>query len=540
MAFLSPLTLFFAGVTFAEQLSTPPVHRPLVQVPDKASAGAGVPLQPFVSYSIEFSSFPDFAGNLSHPNTFSNNLLDNLASYTGIKPLIRVGGNTQDFAVFNKSLNSAIVGIVDPAKSPDYPTTITIGPAYLESYMTWPDTKFIHGFDLGRNSTVARQSLLDSVPFACKALGDGRLAYWELGNEPDLFKRAFVRPPNWNEEDYVMEWLTWTRKIREVMKAACPDLATKETYQYYAPSFAGTDGNGLDPVIAWEAGLDRDKDIALISSHNYISGANVLGVTLQGTLMNHTSTVQSIAKQLNSSQYLAALPDDLQPNLPFILGETNSLYNQGRPGLSNTFGAALWVVDFNLWCAANEIRRVHMHQGTNYRYQSWQPVDTNITSKGTKAPYYGNIAVAAFLGDLTSVDRLPRIVNLPLPSEKEAAYASYAQGKLSKLIVINMEEYNATSGNEFLNDYERPIEQYTFQLPHGYQGRYDVQRLSANGSDAITGVTFDGKSYNYELDNGLPVKQTNVTTGEMVQVERMGHLRLAVPRSSAAIVVFCD
>jgi hypothetical protein len=540
MASLMPFMLLFAGATGTALLSTPPNGRTLVQVPNDPPAGAGVPLQPFVSYSIEFSSFPDFAGNLSHPNTFSNNLLDNLVSYTGIKPLIRVGGNTQDFAVFNKSLTSAIVGIVDPAKSPDYPTTITIGPAYFESYMTWPDTKFIHGFDLGENSTSTRQGLLDSVPFACEALGSGRLAYWELGNEPDLFKRSFVRPPTWNEEDYVLEWLTWTRQIRQAMQATCPELATNASYQYYAPSFAGTGDNGLDPVIAWEAGLDRDKDIALISSHNYISGANVPGVTLQGTLMNHSSTVQSIAKQLNSSSYLAALSDDLQPNLPFILGETNSLYNQGRPGLSNTFGAALWGVDFNLWCAANEIQRVHMHQGTNYRYQSWQPVDTNITSKGTKAPYYGNIAVAAFLGNLTSLDSLPQIVNLPLPSEKEAAYASYVQGKLTKLIVINMEEYNATSGNEFINDYERPIEQYNFQLPHGYQGRYDIQRLSANGSDAITGVTFDGYSYNYELNNGLPVKQINVTTGENAHVKRIGYLRLGVPRSSAAIIAFCD
>lgn len=496
-------------------------------------------MQPFVSYSIEFSSFPDFAGNLSHPNTFSNNLLDNLASYTGLKPLIRVGGNTQDFAIFNKSLDTAIVGIVDPAKSPDYPTTITIGPAYFESYHTWPDTHFIHGFDLGENSTVARQGLLDSVPFACKALGDGKLAYWELGNEPDLFRRA-VRPPTWNEQAYVDEWLMWSRKIREAMKASCPELASDENYKYYAPSFAGTGGNFLDPTITWEAGLDTDKDIALISSHNYISGANVAGVTLQNTLMNHSSTVASIAKQLNSSRHLAALSTDLQPDLPFVLGESNSLYNQGRPGLSNTFGATLWGVDFNLWCATNNIQRVHMHQGTNYRYQSWQPVDTNITSRGTKAPYYGNVAVAAFLGDLTSKDKLPQIVNIPLPREREAAYASYVQGKLSRMIVINMDEYNATAGNEFVNDYERPIEKYAFQLPQGYEGKYGLQRLTANGSDAITGVTFDGYSYNYELNNGLPVRQSNVTTGEKTSVASDGQIHLEVPRSSAAIVVFCD
>jgi hypothetical protein len=49
----------------------------------------------FVSFSIELAFFPDFAGNKSHPNVFSENLLNNLADLQGVKPVIRVGGNTQ-------------------------------------------------------------------------------------------------------------------------------------------------------------------------------------------------------------------------------------------------------------------------------------------------------------------------------------------------------------------------------------------------------------------------------------------------------------
>jgi len=175
-----------------------------VAVSDEVPAVYGIPLQSFVAFSIEFSSFPDFAGNLSAPNTFSNNLLNNLGNLTGTKPYIRVGGNTQDYAVFDSAQDQALVGIVDPAKSPDYPTTITIGPAYFESYHTWPGTKYIHGFNLGRNSTTARAGLIDSVPYACKALQDGRLLYWELGNEPDLYKTSAqgpVRPSNWTEQE---------------------------------------------------------------------------------------------------------------------------------------------------------------------------------------------------------------------------------------------------------------------------------------------------------------------------------------------------
>lgn len=35
------------------------------------------------------------AGNLSHPNNFSYNLLKNLGDLQGFNPIIRVGGNTQ-------------------------------------------------------------------------------------------------------------------------------------------------------------------------------------------------------------------------------------------------------------------------------------------------------------------------------------------------------------------------------------------------------------------------------------------------------------
>ncbi|KAK3677681.1 hypothetical protein LTR78_002531 [Recurvomyces mirabilis] len=510
-----------------------------IAVTSEAPASYGIPLESFVAFSIEFSSFPDFAGNLSAPNTFSNNLLNNLGNLIGTKPYIRVGGNTQDYAVFDSTLDQPLVGIVDPAKSPDYPTTITIGPAYFESYLTWPGTKYIHGFNLGRNSTAARAGLIDSVRYACKALEDGRLLYWELGNEPDLFKTSAqgpVRPSNWTEQDYVDEWLHWSRAIKTAMEEPCPNLASNDSYKYYAPSFAGT-SNSLNPIVTWQDGLDTDKDIAVITTHNYISGATVPGVTLQGTLMNHSSNIASIAKQLNESRLLAALPYDLEPDLPFIMGETNSLYNQGRPGLSNTFGAALWGVDFNLWCATNNISRVHMHQGTNYRYQSWQPIDTNITSKGTKAPYYGNIAVAAFLGDI--VTSTPSVVNLPLSNEEESAYAAYVNGKLTRLIVINMMEYNNTDYNSnYTDDYPRPVEQYTFQLPRESCGSVGLQRLMANGSDAITGVTFDAYSYNYELQNGLPVLMHNVTRGETAEVGWDGELCVGVPRSSAVIIHF--
>ena len=251
--------------------------------------------------------------------------------------------------------------------------------------------------------------------------------------------------------------------------------------------------------------------------------------------MNHTSTVRSISSQVAVASALANY------SLPFILGETNSLYNEGAPGLSNAFGAALWGVDFNLWCASQNIRRVHMHQGTNYRYASWQPIPSSKASIGTKAPYYGNIAVAAMLGNL--VVHNTSIANVPLPDERESAYLAYEDGRLARLMVVNMMQYNYTlSGTASgpLNPAARPNATYTFNLGGLQSSSARVQRLSANGSDAITGISWDGYSYNYELARGQPVVLKNVTTGERVNVASNGSVSVTLPLSSAAILTFLE
>lgn len=122
-------------------------------------------------------------------------------------------------SIFNSSLLSlATIGIFNPAISTDYPTTLTFGPKFFQSYHTWPDTRFVHGFNLGRNSSAARKALLESVPYVCKALEGGKLLDWELGNEPDFYSTSAqgpVRPPSWDEKMYVGEWLHWTYVCRE-------------------------------------------------------------------------------------------------------------------------------------------------------------------------------------------------------------------------------------------------------------------------------------------------------------------------------------
>lgn len=88
--------------------------------------------------------------------------------------------------------------------------------------------------------------MLETVPLACKALGgpEEKLAWWEYGNEPDLYSTSShgpVRPfGEWNESLYVSQWLNGTREIGRLLEEHCPDmLGDDDVYGYVGPSFGG-------------------------------------------------------------------------------------------------------------------------------------------------------------------------------------------------------------------------------------------------------------------------------------------------------------
>lgn len=117
--------------------------------------------------------------------------------------------------------------------------------------------------------------------------------------------------------------------------------------------------------------------------------------------------------------------------------------------------------------------------------------------------------------------------------------------------MLNLRSYNTTVDGAGLVPLPRPSpprgsREYVFRLPPpttttttkggGTALLLPVRRLMANGSDAITGVTWDGWSYSVELDGGRSVRLANVTVGETVVVGQGGEVRLSVPDSSAAVV----
>ncbi|KAF1984509.1 glycoside hydrolase family 79 protein [Aulographum hederae CBS 113979] len=502
------------GLALAQQTTLTPVGTPLPPPQGPFINISATPFeasQPvskaFISYSIESSSFPYFTGNVTSPNAFSLTLLENIGNLTGTKPYIRVGGKPQDLAVYDGSQTAAMIETVDPA-------TLSIGPSYFDSFKTWPDTKFIYGFNLAKSTTnKAQKQLLASVPKACQALGQSKLLYWELGNEPDLYKTSGARSSTWNEAKYAREWRTLASDIQNAMLEACPELARDRLYQFIAPSFAGTT-NSLDPVKVFQKGLNDDKDISEISMHH----------TVDTTASNHPAIISSFSKLLPLKSQL------LSQNLPFTLVSSFASATN-----SDTFASALLTLDATLYAASQNITRLHQHLSTDHPSSLWQPLTTSLSPKGTRAPYYAHIAAASTLGNLTPGNvQIAHIASKTL-NDTDAAYAVYSAGKLVRIMVINLLDYSPSS-NSSSPAPARPKTRYNLALPKSCAGIGIVNRLTASGSQAVTGVTWNGMSFNWEIEGGKGKILGNTTRNEWIAVGSNGVVFLDVVASGAALV----
>ena len=304
--------------------------------------------------------------------------------------------------------------------------------------------------------------------------------------------------------------------------------------------------------------------------------------------MNHAVTARAVDSHVAEyNTILAQNPSDPAP--PMIFGETNSLYNQGRPGLSNTFGAALWGVDFNLYAASVGFKRVHMHMGTNYRVNLPSPRQTPKLTTTVYLPIVRRLAARPNLprhpGHQSPLLRLhsrrrrprppPRHRRLPPPSllpgpllrlcnlhlVRHPPHPPYVERDLFPssfrvlyqqpsnlaiyltVVILNLLSYNTTLDGAGLVPLPpssippRGQVEYTLHLEGVSPGRVvGIRRLMANGSDAITGITFDGWSYNYELDQGRPVRLGNVTVGERVVVQEGGVVTVRVGDASGVVL----
>jgi hypothetical protein len=422
---------------------------------------------------------PDFLGlgyeisSVARPGLFNrtNSVYLQLVRTLGMQGVVRVGGNTADYARYSpaaQAISSPFETVVNAALLQE-----------LGGFLQATGWKLIWALNLGRGSEADAVAEARAV----HAIAGERLLAFEIGNEPDLFSHAKHRPPGYGYE----EWLTNYRGYKTALRAQFPGIP-----------LAGPDVAGKTEWVTRFA-ADEGKDAVLLTHHYYREGQNPRSTIEK--LLGIDPKLQTQLDQLRAASQSCGIP--------YRICEVNSFSGGGRPGVSDTLAAALWVLDYMFILASHGCSGVNMETGVNQLgfISSYSPISDDEQGHYAAAPeYYGMLAFSlAGRGDLLPVET-------DAPTAAIKAYATRPKEGGLVLTVINKGEAASV-----------------LHLNTGSQsGEASVIRLKGSTVDAKTGITLGGA----EVTSRGTWK---AATGEGLSV-RKGQLMLPMPAASAAIV----
>jgi hypothetical protein len=452
------------------------LRAPAVLLSDKPTIGvrvlSGPPLAriapDFLGLGYEISSVAK-PGLLSRTDSVYVQLVRTL----GVHGVVRVGGNTADYARYSptaKAVSSPFETVVNGAALQE-----------LGGFLQATGWKLIWALNLGRGSEV--DAVAEAV--VVHAIAGERLLAFEIGNEPDLFSHAKHRPPGYGYE----QWLANYRGYRTALRAQLPGIPLA------GPDVAGK----TDWVTRFAA--DEGKDAVLLTHHYYREGQNP-GSTIE-KLLGVDPKLQTQLEQLRAASQSCGVP--------YRICEVNSFSGGGRPGVSDTLAAALWVLDYMFILASHGCSGVNMETGVNQLsfISSYSPIsDDEQGHYSAASEYYGMLAFSlAGRGDL-----LPVEVDTPTAAIK--AYATRPKEGGLVLTLINKGEAASV-----------------LHLDTGSQSREaSVMRLTGPAINAKMGITLGGAEV-----TSRGTWKAKAATGEGLSM-RKGQLMLPMPAASAAIV----
>ena len=290
---------------------------------------------------------PSFTGlsyekaQLGNPNFFagSNTELAGLMRTLGQHGVLRIGGNTSDEHTFwNRHAKFSLEDkqmTVGPDRGRHPLRKVTITPEAIQNLKAFLDATgwmVIYGLNLGKGTP---EDAADEAAFVMETLAQDKVAAFQIGNEPDAFVLTGLRPKTWGMEDYFAEW----HKFYKAVKQRVPD----------AP-FAGPD---TATNVSWMMPFAKKfgDDVRFLSSHYYAIRRPT------GTIEQMLSPSERLREQMG-----AVRQAQNATGLPFRMTETNSCPG-GKPGVSNTFAAALWAGDYMYQMAEAGTTGVNFHGG---------------------------------------------------------------------------------------------------------------------------------------------------------------------------------
>jgi hypothetical protein len=263
--------------------------------------------------------------------------------------ILRLGGNSQDNTCW------------DPGRAP-HPklcqAALAAGDMQIFSNAAegsgW---QLILGINLKQNSGAC--ALREVTQGIAPNIQPGQIFGFEIGNEPDLFRRG-ARPSSYTPQEHVKEFLGYVRAFRANRIA--------HGYAFVGPATCCAWRNARDLGVFVD-GVGA-KNLKLVTIHDYptttCGGRTVTVAQLLAPAL--IERFNSMAKPLVAAASTR--------HLPIALAETNSASCGGMPGVSNAFASTAWGLDWMFSAAEDGLRTVNFHISFRPGGSSYNAVDT--------------------------------------------------------------------------------------------------------------------------------------------------------------------
>lgn len=465
-------------------------------------------------------------------NPLGATLLGHIKDVTGKAPPIRVGGNTADQTYIHDTLPTGNNSVALPGLPSANQFNITSG-----WFETWADyfpegTDLIYTLNFNNNASAWADALAEAEA-AYAALGE-KLVMFEAGNEIDHFIHKGWRDQSWGVHTYIEQF----RNLTDQIIASDWYKAASNPPKFQAGVFADPpwvpdqqdeiDDFSIENLTAVEDQSDRDI-IGSYATHLYPQSTcdTTRWYRMRLDLLSNHSVLWQ-----NISQYIPQVAAADVAGAPLVMGETNSVSCSGKSGISDTFGAAIWGVDYVLTAASIGFEKIYFHLGAESEYSSFTPISYTLKNEslipGIRANWYGHYfiskVVASSSNESFSISGLPDANSSSLSGF--AVYSGGEEQSLKKLVFLDLGVWNGTEGlsnpstlsatdGTMFSEGERPNSTLSITTPWTSGSSVGVIRLEGPGTNAksdvtVSGVTFDSKS---GAKIGTEVEET-ITVGD--------------------------
>ena len=335
--------------------------------------------QNFIGVSVEVAGMIEYVGVKGDRRSYAQalaNLRKSVGDYAG--PTIRIGGNSADASCWGPDATSLCVSHnITAADLAAYRTFVTT---------TAKDVNTSLVIDTNFGSSVLPSAY--TVPYIKALNASGMwdiISAVEIGNEMGLYheQKHPYRNASYTFEEYFVEFGEF---VDAAVAAGLPEGKIRGGTWCCNPK--GDYAAGLQRYLS-EYGAQFNS----MSLHQY--AVSYCSKNANQTILGEDQAYGALHNVYSANTSYTSLIDVVTANnIPFFMGEANTASCGGIPGVSDTFAAALWAMDYLPTLAQTNASGIHFHGGTHGAYT---PLAYNTAGDLQVRPlYYGMLAFAEF------------------------------------------------------------------------------------------------------------------------------------------------